>query len=105
MMPASLQNMPEPYHVALDIDRRILNRIAYACLRGKIHHDIRSPFRKQLIDTGSIRYIYLVKMEIRLLHQFRQTRLLERNIVVAVQIIQTDHFISALKQTSSKVKT
>ena len=89
-VPAGLQDVVEPDHVALDVGIRILDAIADTSLCREVHDDIEVVFLEEIIDEsliGEVAFDELVGM-VRggrgLLLDLAQTVLLERRIVVVV---------------------
>ena len=96
MMTASLQDVVEPDHIALDVGIRVLDAIANTGLSGKVHDDIEVVFLEEVIDeglVGEIAFDELVGVPRGcggLLLDDAQTVLLERRIVVVVQVVKAD---------------
>ena len=90
MMSASLQDVVESDHVALDIRIRILDAIADTGLSGKVHDDIEMVFLEEAIDEGLIGKVALDELVgmpfcgVGFLLDLAQAVLLERRIVVVV---------------------
>ena len=90
MMPASLQDVVEPDHVALDVRIRVLDAITDTGLRGEVHDDIKVVFLEELVDEGLVGEVALDELVgmLRggrgLLLDLAQTVLLERRIIVVV---------------------
>ena len=65
MMPAGLQDVVEPDHVALDVRVRVLNAIADTGLSGKVHDDVEVVFLEEAVDeslVGEVAFDKLVGM-------------------------------------------
>ena len=100
-MAATFENVTEAHQVALDVGRRVLERVADACLGGEIHHHTR-PF------GGEQRHKRLTLFQSNLLktpgtgrshgRDRREARLLEGGVVIAVEVVDADHAITALQQ-------
>ena len=54
MVPAGLQNVVEPDHVALDVSIRVLDAITDTGLSGKVHNDIEVVFLEEAVDEGPV---------------------------------------------------
>jgi len=62
-------------------------------------HDTRKPFLcKQLRHRLAVHEINVLKVEFRMLAQQRQPSFLQADIVVAVEVVETDYFIAAGQQ-------
>ena len=89
-VPASLQDVVEPDHVALDVRIRVLDAIADTRLSGQVHDDIEVVFLEEAVDEGLVGEVALDELVgmLRggrgLLLDLAQTVLLERRIVVVV---------------------
>ena len=89
-VPARLQDVVEPDHVALDVSIRVLDAIADTRLSGKVHDDIEVVFLEEVIDEGLVgevafdELVGMVRGGRGLLMDLAQTVLLERRIVVVV---------------------
>ena len=96
MMPAGLQDVVESDHVALDIGIRVLDAIANTGLSGKVHHDVEMVFLEEAVDeslVGEVAFDELVAV-LRgfcgLFLDFAQAVLLERRIIVVIQVVEAD---------------
>ena len=95
-VPASLQDVVEPDHVALDVRIRVLDAITDTGLRRQVHDDIEVVFLEEAVDEGLVGEIALDELvgmlrgARRLLLDLAQTVLLERRIVVVVQVVKPD---------------
>ena len=89
-MPARLQDVVEPDHVALDVRIRVLDTVADTRLSGKVHDDVEVVFLEEAVDedlVGEVALDELVGMlwgGRGLLLDLAQTVLLERRIVIVV---------------------
>ena len=90
MMPAGLQDVVEPDHIALDVGIRVLNAIADTRLSGEVHDDVEVVFLEELVDEGLVGEVALdelvgmVRGGRGFLLDLAQAVLLERRIVVVV---------------------
>ena len=89
-MPAGLQDVVEPDHVALDVRIRVLDAIADTGLSGQVHDDVEVVFLEEAVDEGLVGEVALDELVgmLRggrgLLLDLAQTVLLERRIIVVV---------------------
>ena len=96
MMPAGLQDVVEPDHVALDVRIRVLDAIADTGLSGKVHDDIEVVFLEEAVDEGLVGEVALDELVgmpfgcVGLLLDLAQAVLLERRIIVVVQVVEPD---------------
>ncbi len=97
MMPASLQDVVEPDHVALDVRIRVLDAITDARLSCKVHDDIEVVFLEEAVDEGLVGEVALDELVgmpfgLRgLLLDLAQAILLERRIIVVIEVIEADY--------------
>ena len=95
-VPAGFQNVVEPDHVALDVGIRILDAITDTGLSGKVHDDIEEVFLEEVVDEGLVSEVALDELVgmLRggrgLLLDLAQTVLLERRIVVVIEVVEAD---------------
>lgn len=93
-MPAGLQDVVEPDHVALDVSIRVLDAIADTGLSGKVYNDIEVVFLEEVIDEGLVGEVALDELVgmpfscVGLLLDLAQAVLLERRIIVVVQVVK-----------------
>ena len=95
-MPAGLQDVVEPNHVALDIGIRVLDTVADTRLGCQVHDDIEVVFLEEAVDEGLVGEIALdelvsmLRCFCGLFQDLAQAVLLERRIVVVVQVVKAD---------------
>ena len=95
-MSAGLQDVVEPDHVALDVCIRVLDAVPDPRLRRKVHDDVEMVFLEEAVDEGLVGEIALdelVGVPFRfcgLFLDFAQAVLLERRVIVVVQIVEPD---------------
>ena len=113
MMPASLQDVVEPDHVALDVRVGVFDAIADTGLSGKVHDDIKVVFLKEVIDEGLVSEVALDELVgmpfgcVGLLLDLAQAVLLERRIIVVVQVVKPHDVerLLAFEESQHKVGT
>jgi len=95
-VPARLQDVVEPNHVALDIRIRVLDAIADTRLSGKVHDDIEVVSLEEAVDESLVGEVALDELVgvLRggrgLLLDLAQAVLLERRIVVIIEVVEPD---------------
>ena len=99
---AAFQDVAKPHQIALDVGRRVLQRVTHPCLGSQIHHHIRTLLGKQ----SRQRIAVLKRDRLEPPGSFRghgldltQTRLFEGRVVVAVEVVETDHALAAGQQS------
>ena len=110
---AGLQYVVESQHVTLYVGIRVLYRIAHPSLCRQVHHDIEFLPRKKLVDLPLVGDIHLPEYAIGVLQtvifnpfgekftreaQFLQTAIFERNVIIVVQVVDTNHGIASFGQ-------
>lgn len=111
-MPAGLQDVVEPDHVALDIGIRVLDAIADTGLSRQVHDDVEVVFLEEFFDEGLISEVAfdeLVGMPfcgVGFLLDLAQAVLLERRIIVVVQVVKTNDVerLLAFKEPQNEVR-
>ena len=95
-VPAGLQDVVEPDHIALDVRIRVLDAEPDPRLRREVYDDIEVVFREDPVDEGLVGKVALdelVGVPFRfcgLFLDFAQAVLLERRIIVVVQVVEPD---------------
>jgi hypothetical protein len=102
-VPASLENVHESADVAANVSVRVDERIAD--LRGEVDDHIEFPGREQLVELIALGNVEAHEAESVELVQLAQPRLLQRNIVVIVHVIEADDALLLLQQSPRQVKT
>ena len=112
-VPARLQDVVEPDHIALDVRIRVLDAVPDPRLRREVHDDIEPVLRKESVDerlVGKVAFDEVVGVPFRglgLLPDLAQAVLLERRIIVVVQVVEADDIkgFFALQEAQDKVGT
>ncbi len=95
-VPTSFQDVVEPDHVALDIGIRVFDAIADARLSGEVYDDVEVVLVEEVVYKGLIGEVALDELVgmplggIGLLLDNTQAILLERRIIVVVQVVKAD---------------
>ena len=95
-VPTRLQDVVEPDHVALDVRIRVLDAVPDPRLRRKVHDDIELVFLEDPVDEGLVgkvafdEVVGMLRGGLGLLPGLAQAILLERRIVVVVQVVEPD---------------
>ncbi len=101
VVPASLKHVECANQIGLAVGVGIFNGIANAGLRTKMNYSVNLIVREEPLHGGSIGQIRLDESELLIggvLADEVQASLLERGVVVGVQIVQTQHRVSSLKK-------
>ena len=84
---------------------RIVDRVANASLGCEVDNGRKPMFCKQLIGDCAIGEFELHETELRMLPQDIQPRLLQRRIIIAVQIIEPDNRAAFRQKLTRNVKS
>jgi len=111
-VPARLQDVVEPDHIALDVRIRVLDAIPDPGLRREVHDDIEPVLREESVDerlVGKVAFDELVGVPRGcggLLPDLAQAVLLERRIIVVVQVVKADDAerLLAIQEPQHKVR-
>ena len=97
---ATLEHVEEAGQVCIDIGVRIDQRIAHTGLRREMHHIGELMRGEQLGHFGTICDIERLEAKRRKAAQLGEPRLLERGIVVVIEIVDPDDRASLLEQAA-----
>ena len=101
MVPATFEDVAEAHQVALDVGRWIFEGITHACLSCQIHHHPRPLSSEQVHEGRSLLQGKVFKTPGLLrCHgaDCLQACLFQRGVVIAVEVVDADHAVAALKQ-------
>ena len=98
MVAAAFEHIGEANQIAVDIGMGVFDRIAHPGLRGQMHDAVELVHCKQRGHAGTVGHVELDEIKAGLGRQTRQPVMLERRVVIVVQIIQADHLIAACQQ-------
>ena len=98
---ASLKDVAEPHQVALDVSRRVLQRVPHPRLGRQIDHHL-GPFGREQGHQG-VAVLQRTGVELPGIRwsqcfDFTQPGLLEGRVVIVVQAVDADHPITPLQQ-------
>ena len=91
----AFQDVQKSRQVGVAIGVRIINRITHPGLGGKMGDDVETPGSEQCSQVLARSHVEGQELEIGIRLQTRQSRLLEADVVVGVQIVDTDNLVSA----------
>ena len=94
-MPASLQDIIEAYHVALNIGIRIGDAIAHTSLCSQIHHHVKVVLLEQAINQSLVSQVTLDELIFNsrrfCLLNHTEAIILQCRIIIIIQIIQSNY--------------
>ena len=97
VVPARLEDVEEAGDVRADVLVRIRQRVAHAGLRREVDDAIEAFLREQRVDRGPVGDVELVEREVGVL-ELLQPRELEVDVVVLVEVVESDHGVAAREQ-------
>jgi len=115
VMTTGFQNVQESDQVALKVGVGVRDGIAHACLCGEVHHLVELFFGEELVERLLIVDAHLHKSAVLVLGTldhgavgeaiarlfdaaFAKAAVLEANIVIVVDVVETNHFIAAFRK-------
>src|SRR6187431_1717118 len=91
VVPAALQHVDETLDVGVDVGVRMVDRMTHAGLGREVDNHLKLVVSKKGCHWRTFSKINLLESEPRMLTQNIQPRLLQRRVVVVVEIVQTDN--------------
>ncbi len=101
----SFKDIGETDQIAVDVGCRIDQRIAYPGLRSQVNHALRSFGSEKLTHDRAVGNIGFDKTQTRMPGQFAQPGAFQRDIVVVIEVVNSEHFITTLKQAATDLAT
>jgi len=102
---ASLQDIQESAHITVDIGEGVLERIADPRLGGEIDNNAKRTCLKQTFYTRSILQSAPDKSKAGQTFKESKAILLQRDLVVVIQVVKSGNLVPLPQQTLYKVKT
>ena len=103
LMTTGFQNIHKAHKIRIDVSLRIGQRVPDSRLRGQVDDAIKAMCFKQSIDPVAIFEGELLKAESGTTFQLSQSVELELWLIVVVEIVEADHGVATLQQTSCGV--
>ena len=94
----ALKDVGKAHQIGVDIGVGVLQRIPHAGLGGQVNHPFRLLLPEQRFHSGPVGHILADLGESRFAGQARQARFLESRIVVIIDVIHANDFVTAVKQ-------
>src|SRR5690554_6896302 len=102
MIPAGFQDIIEADYIALDIGIRVLYGIPDSCLGSQVYHYIRLMVCKEAQNQLLIPNIPFYKTEVFKSFKALQPGIFKVNIIIIINIINTDYPAAFLQQSFSQ---
>lgn len=97
IMPATFKDIHKAHQISVDVGMRVLERIANACLRGQVNDPIRLMHLECIRDRIPVFQIESQIFESWIRIGVLQSGFFQRNIVVIIEVINTDHLVPTLE--------
>ena len=104
-MPASFQDVKKSHQIGIHIDMRVFNAVTHTCLGRKVYHNIKLFVLKNLLHAGPVRKINFLKPEALIGLENGQSVVLERRVVIRIQVVYAEYACPIVEQPPGKVKT
>src|SRR5689334_888851 len=105
VMAAAFEHRQRALHVAVEVRERRLDAVAHAGLRAEVDDAREFLGGEQLRHSLAVGEIELHELEIALALQHLEPRMLQRDVVVLVEIVEAHDLVAALEQELRGVKT
>ena len=101
---AAFEDMQEAGEVGIDISVRVVERVADPGLRGEMDRRASAVSAAKVASTAvrSPRSALMKRKPFALLEP-REARLLQRHVVIGVEIVEADHLVAAVEQPCRRV--
>ena len=96
VMAAAFEDMQEAGDVRGDISVRVVERVADPGLRCEMHDARRLLLGEGRLDRGPVAEIGLDEAEGFVPRELEKPRLLQRHVVIGIEIVEPDHLVAAL---------
>ncbi len=97
MVPARFEDVEEAGDVGADVLVRVRQRVAHARLRREVDDTVEALVGKQPTHRVAVGNVNLVEREVGVI-QLLQSRELEVDVVILVQVVETDDGVAAREQ-------
>lgn len=95
VMPAALEDVQEAGDIAVHVHMRIGGGVAHAGLRGQMHDTIGLVRREQVFNRLAVGQVGGDVGVGRMVLEAREPRLLQGHVVVVVEVVEADDFVTA----------
>jgi len=102
MVAAAFQDVAEADQVGVDIGGRVLQRVAHPGLGGQVDHALRLVLAEHPLHRLAVADVHALLGEALVILDPRQPRLLQRHVVVVVQVVDADDLVAAFQQTQGQ---
>src|SRR5690606_37823605 len=101
---AALEHRKGAGDVAVGIRERRLDAVAHAGLRREVHDPVEALLREQIRNAVAVADVELHELEVAVRLEQREPGVLQRDIVVLVQVVETDDLVAALEEPACRME-
>ncbi len=98
VMPAPLKDVHEADQIGVHVGVRILERVTDPGLGRQMHHPLRPVTGKQRRHRAAVRHVHALVGKAGLPEQSLQPGLLQADVVIVVEVIDTNDFVTPCQQ-------
>ena len=95
---AAFEDVLEADDVRVDVRVRVRDRVAHARLRGEVHDAVEPVLHEQRLHARAVGDVHLHEREAALWYEAREPRLLQRRVVVVVEVVKTHNLLAAIEK-------
>src|SRR4051794_5063763 len=102
---AAFEHSQRALNIAVDVRERRLDAVANAGLRAEMNDASELLRCEQLCHRFAIGEIELDELEVLASAEDLEPSVLQRDVVVLIEVVETDHLVAALEQCPRRMKT
>ncbi len=103
MPPAAFEDVKRARQVAVGVRVRVLDRVAHARLRREVDDPLDVALCKEVFHARAVGQVEFLEAESVLFAKPCEPGLLQRRIVVGIQVVEADDLVAAREQESGDV--
>lgn len=103
LMTTPLEHIERAANVAIDVGVRMGQRISHTRLRTEMHDPVEAMLRKERCHGGIVGQILPDELKTAMRLQTSETRFFETQVVVGVEVVETDHHLTLGEQAFGHV--
>jgi hypothetical protein len=102
-VPATLEDVHEAHEVRVHVGVRVRQRVANTRLRREVDHAIEAVLLEEALHAVAVGHVELHEREALLRRQAREARLLERDLVVVVDVVEPHDRVASIEEDVADV--